>query len=1258
MASSVRFNSRTVAPGRQCCLCAVVACVLMMLLMTAASTNAEDRGSAVTVDEFVATHSTSYHEALKDQPEEGDRDFRSRDLSGTEDIPPIPLPQWAPPKGVVKDPGRVIMFDVATREESIGSAADIEDFLPPSGSSSGFVPGSGTIGQAEDPEGSGLKNFSALSRVLNTEDYPWRVNVRLIMYFSDGVNNGTFQGSGVLIDGIHVLTVGHCVHSGAGGDWADSIRVQPAYDHGLSSYGEALSSSFISWQGWIVNSDWEYDMGIIRLARPVGGITGWHGYGYNNDNTFFTNTTFNNPNYPGTSHAANGQEMWYWYGTYDTVFTEIVYFFSQGYGGQSGSGGYVIDGSNRYVYTVLSHGTDGPDAHTGCTRITSTKFSSIQSIIATATPSTLDLAALYVQAGPSTITAGNQLTSFNYLVYNNSSATVSAAVAVGFYLSTNDNISTSDLLLQNMVLHNIYYPKSTLTVTLSSDHLPVIPADVPEGDYYVGIILDIDDYNTGNNDSDGWDAAPIHVNAAPSPTISGYVRTSGGTGILDVTMNGLPGSPTTNSSGFYTATVNPGWSGTVTPSKACYTFSPVSRSYSNVTSDQTSQNYTGSLQTYSISGQVNDDGGVGIPGVVMTGLPGNPSTDSTGHYAGTVNCGWSGRVTPSKACYTFSPVSRSYMNVTSYVIGQDYTGSLQTFTISGHVYDDGGVGISGVVMSGLPGNPRTDRAGYYTAMVDCGWSGTVTPSKACHTFSPVSRSYTNVTSDQANQDYTGYLQTYTISGYVYDDGGVGIPGVVMSGLPGNPSTNRSGYYIATVDCGWSGTVVPDDSECTFVPAFRTYSDVQADYMEQNYTCTVTDCSISGYMVYYDLVRHIPDVTVDLTGDVVATTVSDAAGFYSFDGLSPAGYQVTPWRTHDDDGVSIADVVKIRRHLAVLELFDTPYKYLAADVTCDGSVSISDVVKIRRYLAQLEGLPCGNWVFIDSSFAISDANWFAAPQWITGSLTYDWTDSSFIGVRLGDVNNTWLPVPVAAVKWVDQPDRASDAASVIVRDVRDALAGDIVEVTVEAVGAGQVSGVELHLSYAVHELTYLDASSDAGTDFTINAVGEDIHLVWEDLNNPVDATDAADLFTLRFRVAGGMTDSGEITISGEIVDTFGEPYGASWQSGWVVLASPNAVDPDNGLVPRSFYLSANYPNPFNPETNIAFGLPQASYVTLCVYNIVGQRVNCIASGEYAAGDHEAVWNGRDENGNPVGSGVYFYRLDAGSFTQTRKMTFMK
>jgi hypothetical protein len=74
-------------------------------------------------------------------------------------------------------------------------------------------------------------------------------------------------------------------------------------------------------------------------------------------------------------------------------------------------------------------------------------------------------------------------------------------------------------------------------------------------------------------------------------TISGYVRTSGGTGISGVTMSGLPNSPSTDGSGYYGASVSYGWSGTVTPSKTGCTFSPASRSYSNLRGDQTGQDY-------------------------------------------------------------------------------------------------------------------------------------------------------------------------------------------------------------------------------------------------------------------------------------------------------------------------------------------------------------------------------------------------------------------------------------------------------------------------------------------------------------------------------------------------------------------------------------------------------------------------------------------------------------------------------------------
>jgi hypothetical protein len=412
------------------------------------------------------------------------------------------------------------------------------------------------------------------------------------------------------------------------------------------------------------------------------------------------------------------------------------------------------------------------------------------------------------------------------------------------------------------------------------------------------------------------------------------------------------------------------------------------------------------------------------------------------------------------------------------------------------------------------------------------------------------------------------------------------------------------------------------------------------------------------MVYYDMAKHIPGVTVDLTGGAVAATVSDAAGYYGFGGLSPAIYQVTPSRHTDDDGVSIADVVKIRRHLAVLELFDTPYKYVAADVGCDGSVSISDVVKIRRYLAQLEALPCGNWVFIDSSFAISNANWPTAPQFIEGNLTYNWTDSSFVGVRLGDVNNTWAPVGPALTQQRSESSKGAGAALVSVRGVRDAPAGEVVEVRIEAAGAGELSGVELHLAHSVAELSFINVTSASLSDFTANALDGSIHLVWEDLNDPVDASDAAELFTLSFRVEQGMTDSGEIEVNGEIVDNYGDPYNAAFEPGWVVLADPTVVDPQAGLTPGSCYLSANFPNPFNPETHINFGLPQSSHVRICIYNVIGRRVKCLVDGTYGAGEHQLIWDGRDERGDQVGSGVYFYRLEAGEFTQTRKMTLMK
>ncbi|MCR4439946.1 MAG: T9SS type A sorting domain-containing protein [bacterium] len=85
----------------------------------------------------------------------------------------------------------------------------------------------------------------------------------------------------------------------------------------------------------------------------------------------------------------------------------------------------------------------------------------------------------------------------------------------------------------------------------------------------------------------------------------------------------------------------------------------------------------------------------------------------------------------------------------------------------------------------------------------------------------------------------------------------------------------------------------------------------------------------------------------------------------------------------------------------------------------------------------------------------------------------------------------------------------------------------------------------------------------------------------------------------------------------------------------------------------YSLQQNYPNPFNPTTTIRFSLPQRSQVTLKVFDVLGKEVAALANGELNAGEHSVVY---DAKGLP--SGVYFYRLQAGSFVQQRKMEMIK
>ncbi len=95
-----------------------------------------------------------------------------------------------------------------------------------------------------------------------------------------------------------------------------------------------------------------------------------------------------------------------------------------------------------------------------------------------------------------------------------------------------------------------------------------------------------------------------------------------------------------------------------------------------------------------------------------------------------------------------------------------------------------------------------------------------------------------------------------------------------------------------------------------------------------------------------------------------------------------------------------------------------------------------------------------------------------------------------------------------------------------------------------------------------------------------------------------------------------------------------------------------------LLPNRYHLYANYPNPFNPTTVVAYDLPTVTQVKLEVFNVLGQHVATLVDEEQTAGRHQAQWDSRDSQGNIVSTGIYFYRLTAGDYVNSRKMMLLK
>jgi hypothetical protein len=373
-----------------------------------------------------------------------------------------------------------------------------------------------------------------------------------------------------------------------------------------------------------------------------------------------------------------------------------------------------------------------------------------------------------------------------------------------------------------------------------------------------------------------------------SPTISGHVWTSGGSGVsgVTVTFSNSGGSSTTDSSGYYSNTVSYGWSGVVTPSKSGYTFNPLLRSYSNVTSDMLGQDYVALVQeqpdyygyyTEQFSSGVDllnksimftpTGGGTSYDACLqeITQLPTDPAggtplalTDDSYELV---------TLHDQRTVFIYgSSFSNFYVGSNGYITflegDRDNVGSL-----SGHfdtrrisvLFDDFDPSKGGMVSwqqfadrvvvtwqdipewtnIPKPNNSNTFQVEmYFDGRIQLSWlgidnqEGTVGLSDG-H----------GLPADFEQTDFSEYprcgTEPPTISGYVWTSGGSAIGGVTLTFSNGGSSvTDSNGYYSNTVSYGSSGVVTPSKSGYTFNPPFRSYSNVTSDISGQDYAALV------------------------------------------------------------------------------------------------------------------------------------------------------------------------------------------------------------------------------------------------------------------------------------------------------------------------------------------------------------------------------------------------------------------------------------
>jgi len=429
------------------------------------------------------------------------------------------------------------------------------------------------------------------------------------------------------------------------------------------------------------------------------------------------------------------------------------------------------------------------------------------------------------------------------------------------------------------------------------------------------------------------------------------------------------------------------------------------------------------------------------------------------------------------------------------------------------------------------------------------------------------------------------------------------------------------------------------------------NDGDPDCPAQN--CPNPNLTIGGN-VFNEIGMNINRVPVIISESSMLPTETDGNGAYMFYGLSQGGsYALAPYNNSGPlEGVSTLDLVQIQKHLLGLKPLDSPYKRIAADVDANGRLTVLDMLELRKLLlgAIPEFTNNTSWRFVDAHFDFPDPyNPFMTEfpeEMIVDELAESKNDLDFVGVKTGDVNNTFTNF--------NEPDIDLDSPTELILTIQEQefKAGELIKVPVHAANFDKLAGFQFGLAFDNSLVQYVDVdilstSVMDETNFGLNKADDGVILVSWSTGAGVTRDQEEVLFTLRFRAKRNGSTSTLLNMSNETLEPQAYVDGDQISINSVDIF---IVDPEQMPTGDDFALLQNRPNPFTDQTEIPFIVPEDGEVELLVHSIDGQLVFATKQ-SVAKGLQTITLDHKDLNA----IGIYYYTIINDKYRATRKLT---